>query len=73
MTDLEKFKELYKSIGIELIEQKKPDENQQFLLLSEDRFHGTQPRNYSFKGYSGFFSEIIFDMNGKFIEQGFWE
>jgi len=26
-----------------------------------------------FQGYTGFYTEIIFDLEGKFMSQGFWE
>ena len=26
-----------------------------------------------FQGYSGFFSQVLFDESGKFLYQGFWE
>lgn len=71
-TDLEKFKELYKSIGIELIVNIDNEKQQQFVRLSEGAYTDAEATK-GFAGYMGFFSEILFDMNGKFIEQGFWE
>jgi len=65
MSDLQKFIELYKSVGIEL----KPD-----VKINGDIYlHLEEGEHKKFKGYNMFFSEIIFDENGKFISQGFWE
>ena len=69
---LPKFKELYKSIGIELIVNVDNEKQQQFVTLSEGSYTYAEATK-GFVGYMGFFSEITFDMNGKFIEQGFWE
>jgi hypothetical protein len=65
MTDLEKFIELYKSFGIEL--QKTMNENNQWVINMEAGDHE------KIKGWIGFFTYIIFDEKGKFIEQGFKE
>ncbi len=40
------------------------------LMVSMDD-HKTE--NEKFDGYAGFYSEVHFDNNGKFIRQGFWE
>ncbi len=63
-TDLEKFVNLYKSIGIDCIV--KQDGNEQTIKL-------TQGDNDKLDGYYYFYTIIIFDRSGKFIKQGFWE
>lgn len=73
MTDLQKFIELYKSIGIDLIVNK--EENTQEIILFSENINGANNFTYSekFEGYSSFYSIITFDLKGKFIKQGFWE
>lgn len=71
MTDLEKFLLLYNELGIILVAQvnehrQKDDDWYQCLHLQEED-------NDKFIGYIGFYSDIYFDKNGKFINQGFWE
>jgi len=59
MSDLQKFIELYKSVGIEL----KPDvriNGNLCLVLDDDA-------DKEFGGCSSFFSVILFNENGKFI------
>jgi len=65
-TDLEKFLALYESFGIKLkvIKYKKGDG---FCIILEK---GIDPK---MDGYTGFYSNVFFDDEGKFIEQGFWE
>ena len=74
MTDLEKFKELYASFGIDL----KHDQLENGLIeviLCESSWCSCDIVNTSskFEGYTGFFTQVIFDKDGKFIKQGFWE
>lgn len=79
MTDLEKFVDLYKSFGIEC----KVIVREEFDFNSAHGPHkaiclggmGSEEDTISDKlvGYSGFGAEVIFDMGGKFIEQGFYE
>ena len=68
MTDIEKFVSLYKSIGIDIlpIHHYKSLPNEVTIQLEVggcDRFIG----------YSGFHTEIAFDLDGKFLTQGMWE
>jgi hypothetical protein len=70
MTDLERFKELYRSFGIILTER----------LMTDSRFADPivvitmeAHEHPKFKGYGGFGSDVTFDLEGNFIEQGFWE
>lgn len=71
MTDLEKFIQLYKDFGITIVpinndEPIKGSKWQTKITLMEDE-------NPKLVGYFGFHSDIYFDKDGKFIEQGFWE
>jgi len=73
MTNLEKFIDTYKDFGIEIIVVKKG--NYQIIYL-EGPYYNDPEITKSEKlrvGYSGFCSEIHFDMDGKFISQGFYE
>jgi len=65
MTDLEKFIDLYKSVGIDLI----PDREDEGLFLN--LMEGKHKELVG--GYMGFFTAIHFDFSGKFITQGAWE
>lgn len=84
-TDLDRFLELYRSFGIEckvnIVTEAHP--THQFrdieigdrrIYLSADGFIDEQ-RTYSrtFDGWGDFHSDIIFDSNGTFKRQGFWE
>ena len=66
MTDLERFKELYASVGIPLQEQLSYKSDRWELLL-EAKTHD------KLMGYSGFYTQIDFTLNGQFIEQSVWE
>jgi len=71
MTDLEKFIEIYKSFGINCIVGEKD-------MQKVIEFHGStgwvEPTwSDKFEGYSGFYSQIIFSLDGKFIKQTFYE
>ena len=74
MTDLEKFVDLYKSIGIKCEAITSPawhwgsiEKITRIICISNDG------KSEKIGGYSGFFTSIIFDENGKFICQRFWE
>lgn len=69
-TDLDKFKELYKSLDIELT----VEEKEEVLLVKMSRTVIGTDFTYStkFKGWSGFYSDIQFTKEGEFIDQGFW-
>ena len=72
MTDLQRFIELYKSFGIDL-----EAENVPFNPISKEVEHIriclNEGENDKFEGYSCFYSCVEFDINGKFLRQGFWE
>lgn len=71
MTDLEKFMELYGSIGITPEVNPKGynlnDGSKTLLLIREGN------PSPLIDGYGGFYTTIDFDSEGKFIKQGFWE
>ena len=64
MTDLQKFKDLYASLGIELEIASYKDE---ISLSLED---GNQP---AITGCPGLYTTIDFTKEGKFLRQGFYE
>ncbi len=76
MTDLEKFIELYKSFGITCVVVNHDGVNSIFLGDYEhgygDATKGTYSESFS-GGYSGFYSQVVFDADGKFRWQSFRE
>jgi len=70
-SDLEKFIDLYKSVGIELEVKKSepPDEGVQMITIEVNEYNMSK----SITGYNGFYTNIYFDESGKFIQQGIWE
>ena len=74
MSDLQAFIELYKRFGIELTPRYYEDKIE--IILAEDDYYDGNPSHAlteKITGYSGFYSSITFNLEGKFIEQGFWE
>ena len=67
MTDLEKFTELYRSIGIKL------EVKQEELGLQTIRLNSEWEKDCKFDGPIECYSKIVFDKNGKFVIQGFWD
>lgn len=68
-TDLERFKELFESVGIKLSEEQ-VGEFGNTSLTSE----GAEDKNNLFNiGYNGFYYEFLFDANNKLIGTGAWE
>lgn len=83
-SDLHKFTDLYKSFGVEcrigvlegddaMLEEGKS--GQFIITLSESNWCGQECETLSdkFEGHLGFYTSILFDKHGKFIQQGFWE
>ena len=73
-SDLDKFVELYKSLGINLIQG--PEDDKIVIRLAEEgNFHSVENATTSdkFGGYCGFYSKLTFSKDGEFLEQGFWE
>lgn len=71
MTDLEKFIELYRSVGIEL----QPIQRDGLLVLrlqAPSAFLDTYQSSL-IQGYDGFTTDIEFSPEGKFIRQVLWE
>lgn len=62
MTDLEKFIELYTSVGV--IAESYTADDGSLLLYLETGCHGK-----AIQGFWGFFTEIVFDKQGKFVRQ----
>ena len=64
--DLEKFFNLYKSVGIELQIDVRPDKDNPEIFLEMN-----QETSPLLSGYGDFGSEIVFDKYGKFVKQRF--
>jgi len=88
MTDLEKFVELYKSVGIDVNVHGVNDHLRDPLICrskiilevatygsGDDKRGYTEGSTLSDKldGYAGFYTEILFDKDGKFIKQNIYE
>jgi hypothetical protein len=69
MTDLEKFIDTYKQFGIDV----KTYENEGNIEISLNGYGDMATQSVKFGGYSGFYSDVIFTKEGKFIEQRFFE
>ncbi len=73
-TDLERFKELYSSFGIDCIVNKEDNEGNVFIQLGEDSYADNQTTtHHKLGGYFGFYSIIRFNYDGKFLNQSFYE
>jgi hypothetical protein len=74
MTDLEKFRELYTGLGIPFELHSQPDRNygkEQWVETSSVVLMAkSHPK---LDGYDGFCTTIVFDKQGKFLKQLFWE
>ncbi len=75
MTDLERFLELYRSVGIELKPIKTEGEDHphygdQMILIKVPM--GRKPTN-KVVGWKGFETAVYFDRAGNFTCQGVWE
>ncbi len=75
MTDLQKFIDLYKSFGIELKSKEIQDDIRRYPNAKTVITMWAEPGEVTgdFDGYTPFRSDVLFDENGKFIKQGFWE
>lgn len=71
MTDLEKFIDTYKQFGIKI----KTFENEKSNIEVQigGGWDAKTTSSEKFDGYSGFFSDLEFTKEGKFLRQGFWE
>jgi len=73
MTDLERFLAFYEGVGIKL--NPMPDTENIRYLIGDDHYGYDSDINTSkkFNGYNGFYSDVEFTKDGKFMRQGFWE
>jgi hypothetical protein len=62
MNDLEKFLNLYSELGVDLK-----------VKTEEDGANPYDNGSDKFFGYTGFYTDITFDKDGKFTGQGFFE
>lgn len=69
MTDLEKFIDCYKQFGVDVKTYKQGEK----ILIRLDGFDDYSTKSEKFDGYIGFFSELEFTKEGKFLRQGFYE
>ena len=72
-SDLDRFIELYRSFGIDCVVNEKNEIKIIYLCESDYTFNEQATLSDKLKGYNDFFSKVVFDSNGKFIEQGFYE
>ena len=73
MTDLEKFIKLYSDLGFDVKTEKDLEKERLTITLHQGTHADKENHTLGFDGYMGFYSVISFDLNGKFIKQGFWE
>ena len=74
MTDLEKFVQLYKDLCIDCKINTIKEEQVIYLNGGSGSSTGyNDTDSEKFDGYVGFYSDVRFDLSGKFIMQGFWE
>ncbi len=74
MTDLELFLAFYKQIGVDLEPISSKENNNIVYGIGNADFHDMGLTiSDKFDGYGGFYSDIEFTKNGKFVRQGFWE
>ena len=69
MTDLEKFIDTYKQLGIDVKTYEKNDK----IMIDLNGYDEDSTKSDKFDGYSGFCSDLEFTKDGKFLRQGFWE
>lgn len=72
-TDLERFKEFYQLVGIELKEDIKKDLILIYLSNSDSIGEENVTVNDKFGGYIGMYSLVMFNKQGDFIKQNFYE
>jgi hypothetical protein len=72
-SDLEKFIELYRSVGMKLkpfVNEQNKENGYQYLQIIADWDDEETGKTI---GYNGFYTRLYFDESGKFIQQGIWE
>ena len=82
MTDLQSFIELYSKFGITCVVNQCPNTGNSFIVfcpeyysldLNEWNGNCSPTKTDKIEGFNGFYSQIDFDKDGKFVGQGFWE
>lgn len=73
-SDLLRFTTLYRGFGVECKIAEFGDPGYR-INLADGYMSNEIDHTYSDKleGHTGFYTAILFDKNGKFIKQGFWE
>jgi len=71
-TDLQRFVALYASFSITCVVTP-CTQGSEIVLSAPDPSEAEYTRSEKLDGYYGFYSRVIFDADGKFISQGFWE
>lgn len=69
MTDLEKFIDTYSQFEIEVKTYKDGDK----IRVDLNGYGESSTNSDKFDGYGGFYSDLEFTEEGKFIRQGFYE
>lgn len=69
MTDLQKFIDTYKQFGIDV----KTYEDGDKIKINLNGWKNYSTESDKFDGYCGFFSDLEFTKEGKFLRQGFYE
>lgn len=73
MTDFDRFKALYESLGIPFEKSNKPVTREYPEIEGAFKVVLEAQEHEKLEGYYDFKTEIIFDKNGNFYKQGFWE
>lgn len=73
MTDLERFLSLYESFGLNLIPERSANSGYTYVAIGRPRDYIACPEDIRIGGYSGCYTEVIFDSNGSFLAQNAWE
>jgi len=73
--DLKRFVELYASLGVEITRVTEEKNLLVIILESTNNNHSFPDSNISdlINGYTGFYTEVVFDLSGTFVSQGFFE
>lgn len=72
MTDLEAFLALYARFGVHLKVVESADAK--LTVALGNMYYGDEHVPWDkWDGYGGFFSTAVFDKDGAFLSQGFWE
>lgn len=73
-TDLARFIAVYKSFGISCeVQLDTAGHKVIYFRVGNCRLEGETMSADTFLGFTGFYTRVIFSLEGKFISQGFWE